>query len=151
MLINGKLTVNGGVAQVNVGERKTGGYQYLAPRSYSVAIVPTGEGIDKALLGPLDVSVVAGHRYTLAMLGQRDEQSRTPLIIDETTVYQEVGADPRDATHITINNVKGTPGIDFLYDDIVRDKNAPLRWFQGRYLARRTDQEFWIYYYWRAR
>lgn len=131
MLLNGKLTVNGGVVQRDLGAPKTGGYQYLAPGTYSVAIVPTGQGIDKALLGPLDVTIVAGHRYTLVMLGQPDEQDRTPLVIDETAAYQAIGASPKDVTHITVNNIKGVPGIDFSLEDRVRDKNAPY----GGYVA----------------
>ena len=116
-LINGKLTVNGGVTQKSLGELNVGGYQYLTPATYSVAIVPTGQGVDKALLGPLDVPIVAGHRYTLVMLGQSNEKSHTPLVIDETEAYQKAGVSPNTGGEISINNVKNSTSLSFLQDD----------------------------------
>lgn len=124
MLIDGKLTVNGGVTQANLGELNVGGYQYLAPGTYSVAIVPTGEGIDKAVLGPLDVPIVAGHRYTLVMLGQRDEHTHTPLVVDETDAYQKAGLAPNTWGHILINNIKGSSAISWLQDE-AGEKDVP--------------------------
>jgi hypothetical protein len=117
LLLNGKLTVNGGVVQQNLGELSAGGYQYLAPGSYSVAIVPSGQGVDKALIGPLDVKVEAGHRYTLVMLGQADEKSHKPLLIDETEAYQKAGLSPDMMGHILINNIKGATGLSFVQDE----------------------------------
>ena len=63
--VNGKVAVNGGMPQDNLVARQASGYLYLVPGTYSIAIVPTGMGIDKALFGPLDVPVVAGHRTSL--------------------------------------------------------------------------------------
>jgi Fasciclin domain/Domain of unknown function (DUF4397) len=128
MLINGKLTVNGGVTQQNLESLHIGGYQYLAPGTYSIAIVPTGEGIDKALLGPLDVPIVAGHRYTLAMLGQLDEKSHTPLVVDETDAYQKAGLAPNTWGHILINNIKGSSAISWLQDQ-AGEKDVPYGGF----------------------
>jgi hypothetical protein len=91
MLINGKLTANGGVRQANLGALDVSGYQYLTPGTYSVAIVPTGQGIDNALLGPLDVRIVAGHRYTLVMLGQLGEKTQ---IIRQERIISIAGAGP---------------------------------------------------------
>jgi uncharacterized surface protein with fasciclin (FAS1) repeats len=116
MLINGKLTVNGGVVQQNLGQLNASGYQYLAPGMYSVAIAPTGEGIDKALIEPLDVEVEAGHRYTLALLGQADEQSHKPLLIDETEAYQKAGVSTDTWGEIVINNIKGAATLSFIQD-----------------------------------
>jgi hypothetical protein len=116
VLVNGKVAVNGGMPQVNLGSLEASGYLYLAPGTYSVALVPTGKGIDEALLGPLDVPVVAGHRYTVVALGQADEASHTPLVIDETEAYQKAGLSPESWGQITINNIKRASGISFLMD-----------------------------------
>ncbi len=37
------------------------------------------------------MTIVAGHRYTLVMLGQADEQTHAPLLSDETEGYQKAG------------------------------------------------------------
>jgi uncharacterized surface protein with fasciclin (FAS1) repeats len=124
MLIDGKLTVNGGVTQKNLSGLDVSGYQYLMPGAYSVAIVPTGQGLDKALLGPLDVPIVAGHRYTLVMLGQLGEKTHKPLLIDETAAYQAFGPAPDSAyfRHISINNIKGASGIDVYLGGLIREE-----------------------------
>ena len=95
MVVNGKVAVNGGVAQVNMPSGYINGYLFLAPGLYKVAIVPTGRGIEQALIGPLDVPMVAGHRYTLAMMGQLTDKRYTPLVIDETAAELKVGAAAR--------------------------------------------------------
>src|SRR5689334_19936584 len=82
--VNGQVAVNGGVPLTNLTPLDWPGYLYLAPGTYSVALVPTGETLDHAFLGPLNVPVVAGHRYSLAALGQADEASHPPLLVDET-------------------------------------------------------------------
>jgi uncharacterized surface protein with fasciclin (FAS1) repeats len=119
--VNGQLAMNGDRPLSNVQDLEITGYLYLEPGTYSVALTPTNGSLDNALLGPLDVTIEAGHRYTVVMLGQADETSHTPLIIDETAAYQAAGVKPTDAAHITINNVKGADGISFLQgslDDI---------------------------------
>jgi hypothetical protein len=107
VLVNGKLAVNSGMPQSNLGEREASGYLYLARGTYNIAVVPTSMGIDEALLGPLDVPVVAGHRYTVVVLGQVDEASHTPLVIDETAAYQQAGVAPSSVGQISVNNVRG--------------------------------------------
>src|SRR5690349_3263405 len=83
VFVNGKVAMNGGMPQDNLVGSQASGYLYLVPGTYSIAIVPTGMGLDKALFGPLDVPVVAGHRYTVVELGQADESSHKSLVIDE--------------------------------------------------------------------
>jgi hypothetical protein len=124
VLVNGKVAVNGGMPQDNLVALQASGYLYLAPGTYGIAVVPTGLGIDKAVLGPLDVPVVAGHRYTVVELGQVDEASHTPLVIDETEAYRKAGVSPGNSGHITVNNVKGARGISFIQDGI-GEKDVP--------------------------
>jgi WD40 repeat protein/uncharacterized surface protein with fasciclin (FAS1) repeats len=141
MLLNGKLTVNGGVTQANLGALNVGGYQYLTPGTYSVAIVPTGQGIDKALLGPLDVPIAAGHRYTLVMLGQADEKQHTPLVIDETEAYQKAGLTAGTWGEIAINNVKNSTSLSFIQDG-AGVKDVPYGGFAAAAMPAGTFKDF---------
>jgi WD40 repeat protein len=106
------VAVSGGWPQTDMGF-DTSNYLYLEPGSYSVALAPTGKGIDQALLGPLDVKVDAGHRYTVVAMGQQGDPSHTPLLIDETAAFQEIGAAPTDSVQVTVNNLKGVPAFDW--------------------------------------
>ncbi|MFN8470537.1 MAG: DUF4397 domain-containing protein, partial [Caldilineaceae bacterium] len=130
LLVNGEVPVNGGMPQTNLGGADIGGYLYLDPGTYSVALTPTGHDITQALLGPLDVTVEAGHRYTLAMLGQRGDPNTRPLLIDETAEYQSIGKSPVDSAHISINNVKGLAGLDIVFNGTPAEHNIPYGEFQ---------------------
>ena len=129
--LNGEVAVNNGIPQSNVPTLIPWGYQYLTPGTYSVAVVPTGMGLGEALMGPVDVTVEAGHRYTLVVLGQNDEPSHEALVVDETKAYQDIGASPTDAAHITVNNVKGLSGIDIDMGGAVQEHNVPYGEFQA--------------------
>jgi len=131
MVVNGAVAVNGGSPQANLRALFPSGYLYLTPGTYSVALVPTGKGLAQALLGPLDVPVAAGHRYTVAMLGQVGDAHHTPLVIDETAAYQAVGATPTSFGHISINNIKGLPGMDIANGGVVVEQNVPYGGFKA--------------------
>ena len=127
--LNGTVPVDAGIPRFPLEAFDASGYEYLAPGTYSLTVVPSGQDLSKPFFGPLDVPVVAGHRYTVVVLGQKDDASHQALVIDETTAYQAIGAKPTDAAHITVNNVEGVPGIDFSLGGVVRDKNAPYGGF----------------------
>jgi len=129
--VNGKVPVNAGVPLSYLGAGSVSRYEYLAPGTYRVAVVPTGMGIDKTFLGPLDVTLAAGHRYTVVALGQGDEASHKALVIDETDAYQAIGAKPTDRAHITVNNLRRVPGIDISEDGIVREQDVPYGGFKA--------------------
>ena len=124
VLVNGEVAVNGSVPLTDLGF-VVSGYLYLTPGTYSVTVVPTGEGVEEALMEPIDVNVEAGHRYTVSVLGQADEPSHTPLVIDETAAYQAIGALPSENTQIVINNIRGMSGIDWSVGGEVRLENVP--------------------------
>jgi hypothetical protein len=130
VFVNGKVAVSGGWPQTDMGF-DTSNYLFLEPGSYSVALVPTGNDIDKALLGPIDVKVDAGHRYTVVAMGQQDEQSHTPLVIDETAAFQEIGAAPTDSVQVTINNLKGVPAFDWFLAGKPVVSNVPYGGFKA--------------------
>src|SRR5207248_3771322 len=58
------------------------------------------------------VDAVAGHRYTVAAMGQLKDKDVKPLVIDETALETGIGAKPADDVLIDINNVSGIAGID---------------------------------------
>jgi Domain of unknown function (DUF4397) len=93
VLVNGEIAMNSGQAQANIPVAMVTGYMYLEPGAYSIAVVPTGKRIDEALIGPLDIELAEGHRYTLAMMGQLEDSSLEPLVIDETAVLQQSRTD----------------------------------------------------------
>lgn len=142
IFVNGEVAVNGGLPQTNVPALRTWGYLYLAPNTYSLAVVPAGEELSQALMGPVGVTVEAGHRYTVVVMGQADEATHQPLVIDETAAYQDIGAKPTDAGHITVNNVKGSGGVTFTQSGVVREENVPYGEFQAALWSTETDTSF---------
>ncbi len=129
--VNDKVAVNGGRPQTNLDALDTSGYLSLAPGTYHVALVPTGEGIDKALLGPADVSIAAEHRYTVVAMGQLSDTSHKPLVIDETAAFQAIGASPTDSVQVTVNNLKGVPALDWSLAGSTRVSNVPYGGFKA--------------------
>lgn len=130
IFVDGVVAENGGVPQTDQGFW-TGGYLFLEPGTHSVAVAPAGGGIERALVGPLDVSLSAGHRYTLVVMGQAGEASYEALVIDETAAYQALGATPRDTPHITVNNVRGAAGVTFELDGVAREEDVPYGEFRA--------------------
>jgi TRAP-type C4-dicarboxylate transport system substrate-binding protein len=110
--VNGEIAVNGGQKQINIPVGYINGYLYLEPGTYSFTVTPTGKGVDEALLGPVDVDVVAGHRYTLAVMGQMEDEKLSSLVIDETAELQTLGATKDQAVYFLVNNVAGAKTLD---------------------------------------
>ncbi len=127
VLLNGKVPVTADVPLSNLEAGAVSRYEYLTPGTISVAVVPsTGSG--KALLEPLDVTLEAGHRYTVVVLGQGDDAQHASLVIDETAAYAKAGGVPESAGHITINNIKGATSLTFTQDG-VGEKDVPFGGF----------------------
>lgn len=112
VLLNGEIAMNPGQPQANIPCCQFTGYMYLEPGTYSLAIVPTGKGEDEALLGPLDVTLEAGHRYTVATMGQVDDENLTPLVLDETAIFEQVKTPESKEILLLLNNLEGAT-IDF--------------------------------------
>jgi len=127
VLMNGKVPVTAGVP-ISLAAGDVSRYEYLTPGTVRVAVVPSGMGMDKAFLAPLDVKLEAGHRYTLVVLGQPDEPTHKSLLIDETKAYQKAGGTPSSTGHITVNNIKGASTLSFLQDG-VGEKDVPYGGF----------------------
>ncbi len=112
LIVNNAIAVNGDQPQINIPANYAPGYLYLPPGTYSVAVVPTGQGIAQALLPPVDVPLAAGHRYTLAIMGLVGDKNLKPLLIDETAAELKAGALPTDSVRIWVDNMAGGTAID---------------------------------------
>ena len=115
VFINGEIAMNGSVPQANVGGFSTG-YIYLAPGTYSVAVAPANRGIEEAKFGPVDVTLEAGHRYTLGIMGKIFDTKYTPLLIDETAIREQLGVSPDQSVLFLVNNLTGIEAISFDQD-----------------------------------
>ena len=67
--------------------------------------------MDQALFPAADVKVEAGHRYTVAAMGQLADKDIHPLIVDETQLEAGISAGTTDTISIDINNLKGADSI----------------------------------------
>jgi uncharacterized surface protein with fasciclin (FAS1) repeats len=122
--LNGKVPVDVGMPLPGLNALDVSRYEYLIPGTYRLALAPPGQDPAKPFFGPTEVPVVAGHRYTLVVLGQQDEADHKGLLIDETAAYQAIGAQLGDAAHISVNNVRGVPALDFMQGGEARDSNV---------------------------
>lgn len=112
VLIDGEIAKVGPWEQTDLSCCGVTGYTYLTPGTHSVEVVPTGKGVEDALL-TADVELEADHRYTLATMGQIEDKSLTPLVIDETTAVREARTDPSQEIIILVNNLKGAETFSF--------------------------------------
>jgi hypothetical protein len=79
---------------------------------HNIAFVPKGEGLEAAIFGPQEVTFEDGHYYSLAVVGEMEDNSLNVLVIDETEAFSE--ADPSTDYMITlVNDIKGVPPITF--------------------------------------
>jgi hypothetical protein len=109
--VNGMPALNGGIAQGNIGAGLFSGWLYVAPGTYSIALVPHGGTLDEALFAPTDVKAEAGHRYTVAAMGQLADNDIHPLVVDETALIADANPNPTDTITIDINNLIGADSI----------------------------------------
>jgi Fasciclin domain/Domain of unknown function (DUF4397) len=114
--INGLPAFNGGKPQQNIGVSAFSGWLYVTPGTYTVALVPHGGNLAQALFPQVTVSAAAGHRYTVAAIGQVKDHTVKSLVVDETALIAGSGAKPTDHVSIIINNLTGIPGMDYLLD-----------------------------------
>jgi hypothetical protein len=110
----------------------------VQPGNISVAIAPTGEGVEEAIIGPVDMNVENGHSYSVSVIGQVDDNSMMPLVIDETTAMGDCDMST-SVFRILINNISGLPAISFYENDMWVEKNIAY----GSYSAACTPAFFW--------
>jgi len=110
--VNGLPAFSGGKQQQNMGVGQFSGWLYIAPGTYTVALVPHGKSVAQAMFVPVMVTAVAGHRYTVAAIGQLKATDIKSLVVDETALEADIGVKPTDDVLIDLNNVSGIAGID---------------------------------------
>jgi hypothetical protein len=115
MYIDGKIVTLGEsqVQLVNVQAGFIPGFVYLEPGKHSVAIVPTGKGLDAAIIAQ-DVNLEAGHRYSVLVLGQPVDTKFTTQVIDETAAIAKARTAPDQNIMILVNNLTGSNTLNFL-------------------------------------
>ena len=114
--INGLPVVNGGKMLQNIGDGSYSGWIYVNPGSYQVALVPNGKTVDQAIFTPAAVDAAAGHRYTVAAMGQLADKDIKPLIVDETALETSLGQKATGGIYIEINTLKGADSIGVRHD-----------------------------------
>lgn len=114
--INNLAVFNGGEGQQGIVSATFSGWVYVTPGSYTVALAPHGKPITQAWFPPVAVNAVAGHRYTVAVMGHLKDKDIKPLVIDETALAASKGLKPSDHVSIMINNLAGITGMDYLVD-----------------------------------
>ena len=114
--INGLPVVNGGKMLQNIGDGSFSGWVSVSPGSYQVALVPNGQTVAQAIFTPAAVDAVAGHRYTVAAMGQLADKNIKPLVIDETALEAGLGQKATNDIYIQINNLKGVDSFGVRHD-----------------------------------
>ena len=97
---------------------------------HSFAFVPAGQDLGAAILGPQEVTFEAGHRYSLAIIGEIENGTLSLLTIDETEAFQ--GSDLENSyLAIVIHDTPGAPPIDVIMGsdkDVVVDNLEYGQW-----------------------
>ena len=78
----------------------------------------------------LDVDLEAGHRYTVGVMGQKEDGHFSPLVIDETAELAKISDASTKDIQILVNNVVGNDNVNFLEDGI-GPTNVPSGGFQA--------------------
>ena len=121
--VNGLPAMNGDRVQQNIAAGLFSGFLYVKPGTYSIALVPDGGTLDQALFKPVDVKAEAGHRYTVAAMGQLADKDIHPLVVDETSLEASVSVGSSDFVTIDINNMKGADTITEMADGKIIAEN----------------------------
>lgn len=115
----------------------------VKPGDHTLVLTPHGE--EDAAIGPLDVTLEAGHRYTVAAMGQAADDDLSALVIDETAEMEGVDM-AANTFRIIINNIAGSPPISFYEAGEFLEKNiaygsysaqafTPFSWDTGMAVA----------------
>jgi hypothetical protein len=129
---------NGEVVLEDFAPGSLSDYLEVEHGTISVVIAPTGDGVEGAVIGPVDVELEAERNYSLSAIGQVADDSFEPLVIDETTAMQNCDMS-RSVFRIIINNVAGLPSISFYENDEWVEKNIEY----GSYSAACIPAFFW--------
>ncbi|GAB4511576.1 MAG: hypothetical protein OHK0046_09830 [Anaerolineae bacterium] len=89
--------------------------------THEVVLVPTGEALEEAVLGPVEVELMGGMDYTLAVIGQVADASLQTLLLNETALVGEVRDPENPASYaVLLHGISDGPAIDFYFDEELR-------------------------------
>ncbi|MDX1993371.1 MAG: fasciclin domain-containing protein [bacterium] len=109
--------VDGELVLEDLSHLMTSPHVELAAGEHEVAFVPAEGELDDALLPAQTVTLEGGKDYVLALIGQADDESVTPLLIDETEAVASVRDEAVEASYaILIHGISDGPAIDFSLD-----------------------------------
>lgn len=135
---NVDVFVDGEAVVEDAGPAAISDFMGIEPGTHSIAIAPTGEGEDAAVIGPEDVEVEEGHRYSVAVVGHAADSSLMPLVIDETAEIGDTDLS-QGVFRILVNNIAGSPPISFYEQDMWVEQNIE----PGTYSAELFPAFFW--------
>jgi hypothetical protein len=87
----------------------------LAAGVHTFVVVPSGETLKAPLVNPEELTLKAGHRYLLAIMGNVVAHDLHFTLIDETAAIEKMDTN-LSAVDIAINNLYGIPAVDFFFE-----------------------------------
>lgn len=100
------------------------GYLGVAPGTRSVAVVPTGEPLSAAVIGPVDLALRPGEDTIVAAVGLIEDGSFGPLVINATEALQAVSIPQGDYPLLLINAYydPAVPSVDVANGRLILDE-----------------------------
>ncbi|MBK9746047.1 MAG: DUF4397 domain-containing protein [Anaerolineae bacterium] len=89
-------------------------YLDVAAGTHTFAVTAEDEPLESALVGAQEFTLEAGHRYTLALMGNVSLGDLHFLLLDETAAVAEKDI-TQSAVTFFINNVTGVSALDFVF------------------------------------
>jgi len=89
-------------------------YADLTAGAHTFTIVPDGEALGSAILGPEEFTLESGHNYLLALMGTLTADDLHLTLIDETVGLENVDFSLSAGT-LFINNLYGIPAMDLYF------------------------------------
>lgn len=118
--------VNGEAVLEEVPFPAVSDYLEVAPGSYEIAVAPAGEGIEAAVIGPVELTFEEDHSYTIAATGQLADGSFGPVVIDETAAFMgdmmeegEMSDEMMEpmAKVLVLHGISDAPAVDVALED----------------------------------
>lgn len=115
--------VNDAVAMGDVEAASITDFMEVEPGTYSISAAPAGESMETAIIAPMDITVEAGHRYSVVVMGQAADNSISSQLLDETQIVSEFDM-TQGSVIIMANNIAGGPAVTYYDDAIVHSENV---------------------------
>lgn len=89
-------------------------YLNFSAGAHSFALTADGEALESAIVGAQELTLEAGHKYLLAVLGNVIANDVHMSLIDETAAIAQMDIS-QSAVSVLINNLYGIPAIDMSF------------------------------------